>query len=263
MNIESYLKQNSDFSNHIIIDQVTTWPESIYNLIDSSKNELSKYISEKKRIENIRNRASRPRNEYEDKWISVVNLINFYLDKNKIVGFHCSRLMNDEVEDILTNGLTPLNSDFANKRIKRVYEKGLIPIDLMNSLLNKEELSEENRKGAIHFTHNTSVLRYEQGLFKFFKLWGGEAIYSGFEENKYLQKIGTPCIIVASIEYQDLINLYLSERMICIYLGDSYYYSHEVDSCINKKVNVLAIIMRNNKLFNSLTNIDDWVEKIN
>jgi hypothetical protein len=263
MNLESYLRQNYDFSNHIIIDQVTTWPESIYNLIDSSKNELSKYISEKKRIENIRNRASRPRNEYEDKWISVFNLINSYLDQSKIVGFHCSRLMNDEMEDILTNGLTPLNRDFANKRIKRVYEKGLIPINLMNRLLNKEELSEENRVGSIYFTHNTSTLRNEMGLYLLFKLWGGEAIYSGFEENKYLQKIGIPCIIVASIEYQYLIEFNLCERMIGIYLGDSYYYSHDFDSWINTKVNVLAIIKRNNKLFNFLTKIDEWDEKIN
>lgn len=263
MQLESYLKQNSDFNNHIIIDQFSTWPEVIYNLIDTSKKELINYISEKKRIENIRNRASRPRNEYEDKWISVVDSINSYLDKSKIVGFHCSRLMNDEIEEVLTNGLTPLNCDFANMRIKKVYEKGLIPIDLMNSLLNKEELSEENRTGSIHFIHNTMTLRNEMCLNLLFKLWGGEAIYSGFEENKYLQGIGIPCIIVASIEYHDLIDFNLIERMLSIYLGDSYYYSHEFDSWINKKVNVLSIITRNNKLFNSLTNIDDWDEKIN
>jgi len=263
MDLVGYLKSNSDFDNHIIIDEKATWPKLIYDLIDSSKCELQNYINERKRIEIIRNRATRPKNEYEDKWNSVVDLVDSYLQKHEVIGFQCSRLLDDEIEDILVNGLTPLNRDFAIQRINTVCEKGLIPYDLREKLFNKEELRDENREGAIRFFHNTSELRIEMGLYEFFKLWGGEAIYSGFEKDPYLQKIGVPCIIMVSIEYQDLVRYNLSQRMICFFLGESNYFDHKFESLFAKKIKVLTIVKRNNKLFNYLTNINHWDEKIN
>ena len=263
MDLLSYLKSNSDFDNHIIIDQITTWPESIYNLIDSSKSDLKNYINEKKRIEEISNWANRPKNAYEDKWNSVVDLIGSYLQGKKLIGFHCSRLMDDEIENILANGLVPLNSNFAKQRINTVYERGLITSDLKERLLVKEEPSEEYREGTIHFFHNTSTFRKEMLLHLLFKSWGGEAIYSGFEQDKSLQKIGIPCIIVASIEYQELIKFDVCKQMLRIFLGDIYDFHEDFDSSVNKKINVLAIIKRGSELFNFLTNYEEWEEKIN
>ena len=114
MNIIDYLKDIPDFNNLIVIDQSATWGKSIYELMNSSKTELKKYLEEKRRIEKIRNRASRPINIYEEKWNSVVKSINDNLESKNIIGFHCTRLMDCEIDDILKKGLTPLNNDFAN-----------------------------------------------------------------------------------------------------------------------------------------------------
>jgi hypothetical protein len=140
---------------------------------------------------------------------------------------------------------------------------GLISLDLKNKLLNKEEFIEEsNRKGNVHLTHHTEALRQEGGFYNLFQLWGGEAMFTDFEDNKCLKKIGTPCIIIADVEYQDLNVLYISQRLISYYVGYSHFYNYKFDSEIPHKVEVVAIIEKDNKLFNQLTNCNNWDKKI-
>lgn len=256
-----------DFEDHIILDHIASWPKELVCLIEGSKEELQNFLKEKRRIDtlardNIKYRVHRPYNEYTNEWNSILDATDLLLVNKKIICFHCTRLMAFEINDIINNGLVPLNSDFSNQRINILYDKGIIPKDLREKLINKEEFSVDNREGNICFFHCLSTLRNEGGLHRLFKSWGGEAIYLGFEHNTKLQKIGIPCIVIGSLNIQDL-DVYpsLSKRIVCIYLKDSYY-PFDFDSFIRKRVKVLEIIKRNDERFNYHTNIENWDEKI-
>ena len=89
-------------------------------------------------------------------------------------------------------------------------------------------------------------------------------MYRYIGTTKDLQMIGIPCIVISSIERSELLKTEftaLSNNMICIYLNDNYH-SHDFDSIIHNRVNVLEIIKFDSDIFKTLTNIENWNEKI-
>lgn len=253
------------FEDHIILDQIFTWPKKIVELISNSKVDLQNYLIEARRIDKLAReiveyRWNRPQNKYATKWNNLVNLIEFELQEAKIIGFHCSRLMDFEILDIIENGIEPLSLEFSNSRIRKLYKNSLISEELRDNLIDKKELSAENRVGHTFFFHCTSTLKDEMGLCRLFKSWGGEAIYLNNEKNTALQEIGIPSIVVASLERLELDEYpCLSERMICILLNDNYH-PHDFDTWLNniEPTDVISVITRNDELFEILTNIKDW-----
>lgn len=253
--------------NHIILDQIDSWPDEILTLIENSEQSLKNYLREEKRIDklgrtDLKIRYNRPQNIYTQKWDKVNYDIETYLQKHSIIGIHCTKLMEYEIKNILKNGLKPLSKELANKRIKTLYKKGLISTELKNKIYDKAEFSDENRNGKIFTFHCLSTLKDEWGLNKLLGLWGGESIYSYLNTSEELKKIGTSCIVITSIKISEL-DIYpqLSKRMLCIYFDDNYC-PHDTDSIFENKLKVLKVITREDKLFNNLTNIEKWREEI-
>jgi len=253
--------------NHIILDQLSSWPKNILQLIEKQEYSLRCYLQEEKRIDNLcrtdlKIRYNRPQNPFGEIWIEVVDTIEAVLQDFKIVGFHCTRLMDYEIKNVIENGLIPLDINFANNRINTLFDNGLISEELRNQIIDKAELSEDIRAGKIFTFHCLSTLKEECSFNKLFGLWGGESIYQYLKDSKELSQIGIPCIVLASIKIAEL-DIYpiLSRRMLCIYFHDNYH-PHDNVSVFEKKLNVLKVIQRDNKLFNKLTNIESWSEKI-
>ena len=256
-----------EINNHIILDQKKTWPEVVLDLINNSKKDLENYLIEESQIDKLGRtdlnvRYNRPHNPYFEKWDEITDKIERILKKYNLVGIHCTKLMDYEIDDILVNGLRPLNKDFANKRIKILYENGLISNELKNKIYDKEELSAENRSGKVFTFHSLSTLKDEWGLNRLFGYWGGESIYSYVKQAQELKDIGTSCIVIVSIQIKNF-DIYpeLSKRMLSIYF-DSNYCPHDNDSIFEEKLDVLQIIKREDELFNRLTNIEAWSDEI-
>ncbi|MGE0560706.1 MAG: hypothetical protein AB7O47_02735 [Flavobacteriales bacterium] len=258
-----------NIENHIILDKVETWPDKVLNLIENSKKELNNFLQEERRIDKlgekdilIRLQCNRPQNIYSEEWNRTIKNINKILKGYNIIGIHCTKLMDYEILDILENGLQPLNKIFANQRVERLYKKGLISQATKNELENKDELCCEHRNGYIFVFHCLSTLKDESGLNRLFGYWGGESLYAYLKNPRELKQIGTSCIVFTSIKIKELaIDPELSKRMIASYFDDNYY-PHDTDSIIQSKLNVIKVITRKEKLFEDLTNIQNWKDEI-
>lgn len=256
------------FYNHIILDQISSWPKNIIRLLKDSKIHLQKYLDEERRIARLTREVSkysysRPTNKNERIWNKTLKAIESELTNKKFVGFHCSRLMDYEISDILENGLCPLSLDFANSRIRKLFEKGSICKGLSDKLINLEDLSDPNRVNNLNFFHCKTSLKIEQGIIDFFRFWGGESIYYNFDKRTELQRIGIPCIIMGSIDRDKLLeceNHSLPKQIIHIYLNDGC--SSDPESCVHENIKVLRVLKYNDKVFKVLTNIDNWEESI-
>jgi hypothetical protein len=256
-----------NIENHIILDNIKSWPLEVISLIKSSEKELKGYIQEEHRIDKLGRddlsvRYNRPYNSYTEEWTNTINNLEKVLAEHSIVGFHCTKLMDSEILDIQSNGLQPLSKDFANQRVNKLFEQNLISQDLKNELENKEELSSENRIGKIFVFHCLSTLKDEWGLNRLFGYWGGESLYAYLKSSRELKQIGTSCIVITSIKINEL-DIYpeLSKRMIAVYFNDNYY-PHDTDSIIESKLDVVKIIKREDKLFEQLTDIHEWSYEI-
>lgn len=256
------------FNNHMILDKIDSWPEEVLGLIKTNESSLKGFFEEEHRIDKLSRedmsvRYNRPQNIYQEKWVKTINTIEEILKDYSIVGIHSTKLLDAEIRDIEQNGLRPLSKEFANQRVESIYKNGLISEELRNELINKEELVADNRKGKIFVFHCMSTLKDEWGLNRLFGYWGGEALFAYIKNSKELRKIGTPCIVFTSIKIKEL-DIYpeLSKRMLAFYFDDNYF-PHDTDSIIEKKLSVLRIIKRDEKIFEDLTNISDWDDEIN
>ncbi len=250
-----------EIKDHIIFDHVDSWPKPIVDLIKGNENSLKDFlIEENKRIHepNFLIRIKYPLNPNQGIWNNITSEIESILYKEKLVGIHCTKLMDYEIEDLYQSGLIPLDKSHAIKRVNKLFENGLISKKLKNKIINKSELEESRRTGKVFTFYNISTLKFEGGLRKFFTYWGGESIYQYLEDPSELRKIGIPCIVLISMNIKDIPkNINLGERFLCIYFDDSYC-PFGMEFSYNKKLNVLRVIQRDNKHFNDLTNIESW-----
>jgi len=254
------------FKNHIILDQIDTWPEEFLEVVEKRKKDLKGFLEERSRIdklarEDISLRYNRPKNAYSETWSKSIAILDTILKKYEIIGFHCTRLTEEEILNVLENGLQPLKKDFAVSRIEKVFNNSLISKELRDEIIEKEELTADNRTGMVYVFHCTSTLREESGLNKLFGFWGGEAIYMYLKNSRELKTIGKSCIVLASINIQDLsIFFELSERMIKFYFDNSY--DPDTDTSLKSNVKVIKVIKREEPIFEDLTGIQNWKEKI-
>ncbi len=252
-----------NFKNHIIFDDTKSWQNAIIDLIKENESSLKGFFDEEHRInklqrENVQLRFIRPENIYREKWETIIFEIQSILKHHKIIGIHCTKLLEWEIKDIEVNGLKPLDKTFANKRVERAFKEGVLSKELSEKLIDKKVLSGNNRKGYVWVFHCLKGLTCENGLNRLLGLWGGESLYSNLTDNQELKKIGTSCIVFTSIKISKLkIDPELSKRMTAFYFNDNYF-QHDTDSFIKTNLDVLKVVRRNEKLFENLTRIEKW-----
>lgn len=120
------------------------------------------------------------------------------LQSHCLTGYHCTRQTAFEINEVRTHGLLPSSPELLSQRIRRLN----IPFSIQERLCNENDASEENRKGMIWFCLFPPV-QQAVGVQRFFRSWGGEALYNSHESDPEigprLRQIGIPCVVEMKI----------------------------------------------------------------
>lgn len=204
-------------SLNIEIEDCTTWPSAFLQQATTNRPLAIAYHHERSRIDrlcqdDIRLRTGPPPNEYNNAYYELVEGLEAILIRNWIVGYHCTRLTRSEIDDIKTNGLQILSLSLVKRRLAQCKADGLLSPEHYEYLRNSRdvELSLGNRHGQrtgmIWFCANRSTLQDALSVHRFFRSWGGEAVYLGHEEDEsiapILARIGTPYIVKCAIHFR-------------------------------------------------------------
>lgn len=202
----------------IDLEDINTWPSNFCEELWKNKELIVSYHQEKIRVDRMAKddlfvRSNPPDNIHEDNYNLFVGMLEKIVCGRSIVVYHCTRLTSYEIEDIKKNGLRMLTPDLVKTRIERATENSLLGQDECSYLLHSEHirnnLSESvgKRLNMIFFCSAKSVLKNERGVGRFFRCWGGEAIYMGHEDDPTishrLRTIGKPCIIKCAVPFSD------------------------------------------------------------
>jgi len=127
------------------------------------------------------------------------------------------------------------------------------------------------REGLISFFHCLLTLRRDEGgLYRLLRYWGGEAIYGHHEEDSAvkdaLSRIGTPCIVVATLQPSDVDTFgCFEERLIRLWIDRDKpeAHSHDCDTQVKgRSVPVLEVIEYADPRFEDLTGCSNWDHRI-
>jgi len=83
-------------------------------------------INEKCCTDDLEYRQNPPNNSWMREWEDLTEKIKIIIQDCLFCGFHCTRLVESEIDNIQSNGLKPLCPDFTKKRVEKLFKDNLI-----------------------------------------------------------------------------------------------------------------------------------------
>jgi hypothetical protein len=122
---------------------------------------------------------------------------------HSLVGWHCTRLTQNEIATIGEHGMAPPDATILAARIDAIVKAGIVGDDIAGRLRAENQAHEINRAGKIWFCFFPPHIAGQSGIERFFRSWGGEALYNSHEDDAQsgpvLAGIGIPCLIEAEV----------------------------------------------------------------
>jgi len=191
----------------MILAEEKTWPAALLEYLQSQFDMLLAHACRKQEIHDKINdptieltpalmMASNPHAEArEQASLKILELLQL----TTLRGWHCTRLTEYEVAHITANGMQPPNLPALIKRIEKALEFGMLEDEIAKRLIQQNQADECSRKDRIWFCFFEPKIAEQCGIERFFRCWGGEALYNSHERDPQtgtaLRSIGRPCLI--------------------------------------------------------------------
>lgn len=256
-------------------DDIGSWPRDLTELLEKNLEQLRGFHDQRRQIdrEGVRHISARmePRlNEFQQSMDDILREASDLVLPHKIVGFHCTRLTPAEVGNIQANGLSPLSQELVKSRVRAAQHDGLIDRRLADKIIGYNQCKERGRAGLLWFIFIPGILRDQGAVERFFRSWGGEAIYWGREgdaDGTALTRIGEPTIVEAAVPAEK-IQTYCSvgERFANFFLhgrGVQISANPQWEGYVKDHIpEVIRVITAAQKEFVELTDSENWISKI-
>lgn len=189
-------------------DDQGTWPQTLRDILNRHEKSIRAYHAERAAIDraaedDVMLRINRPGNPYAPPWHHALEIANDAVHGKFLLGFHATRLTEREAQDIRVSGLQILSVDLLNRRLAALRDSGEFDQDVFEALSTGHQAADDNRANKIWFVFSRSTLKDESGMERFFRSWGGEALYNSHERHARtgpaLKRPGTPSIVQASV----------------------------------------------------------------
>lgn len=134
---------------------------------------------------------------------AAINEVYTAIRPYALIGWHCTRLTEAEIEEILRAGMHLPNEARLRARIEARVSAGELTQEIANMLKRRHQAADAGRSGMVWFCFYTPRSAGEAGIGRFFRHWGGEALYNSHEDDPVtspaLNGVGVPCIIEAAV----------------------------------------------------------------
>jgi hypothetical protein len=252
------------------LDDETTWPQDVLLRLQDGFDTIYNYERRRNEIDSLGTAnyvlAGMPDNPWRRERELLISEIEADIQGFSLIGYHCTRLVSAEIVAIRNGGLRPLSSDLLLSRISALVSAGLIDNKVGERLRAKNCSNDPNRRSRVWFVFSRETLRDEQGLWRLFGYWGGEALYNCHEDDNemgpLLKRIGQPCIIVAPVPTSAIDTFMLvGERIVASYLERRNIRTRagaEMEGYIQEPLPVQRVIGRAEAEFGTLTGCSEW-----
>lgn len=202
---------------------------------------------------------------YDRAIIAVADSLTPY----SITGWHCTRLTDDEIEQIIESGMDLPDGTLLRRRVDAIVASGQLSRNVGERLAAANQADDSNRSGRLWFTFFPPRRAGEGGIGRFFRHWGGEALYNSHENDPVtspiLRLIGTPCVIEADVPVASLApGVRLATKVVRTYLIGRGYTSDEPVEHEDRSVQPIAadcvrrVIRHPERDFMELTGCHAW-----
>src|SRR5574344_22083 len=253
----------------VILNDFKTWPQNLVAQLNILRPTIGNYIQferalDKKAETNVLFRLNRPYNPHQNIWQRAIEITENLLKGSMILGFHATRLLPEEISEILKNGLEPLSENLIKRRLLLIHEMGLISEEIRQELLLHSQAKTPGRAGNVFMFHSMETCKDSSGLGRLLGRYGGESLYWYYDKDEskksILRSIGRPAIVLGVIPFEKLNSQYsVSSRMLKYFWRRREF--SDFDSFTNASVQVLGVLDSSNAEFEKLTKYSQWKNK--
>jgi hypothetical protein len=177
------------------LNRPAAWPAELRSYLDAHHDLFLGWEHKHKRVSP---------GAYDEAIYGLIDVLEPYA----IAGWHCTRLTDAEVNEILRNGMQLPNAEMIMRRIDALLKANQITPNIARRLKKENQCNDANRAGMIWFCFYPPLLAGERGIGRFFRHWGGEALYNSHENDQVtspaISCVGTPCIVEANVPIASL-----------------------------------------------------------
>lgn len=173
-------------------DDARTWPEAVRAYVDSWAERLAGTT------------------EYpEDLAIPLEDGERFlgFLEGRPVRAYHCTRLLDAEVDDVRERGLAALDEELVVRKITSAHAAGALT-EAECDYLSQHHLyavgNTTGRPGKVCVLIGRIALDEDGGLDRLLTLWGGEAIFWGHDRTpmaERLKELGRPTVVAMDLDF--------------------------------------------------------------
>lgn len=235
------------------LDNLSTWPKHVIDYLDRYYDGFLKWEVSPQQVHQ-----------------ATYGLCNVLRTESVYVlpGYHCTRLKESEIQVILENGMQLPNQKLLYQRIGLLKQAGSLTTEVAEYLRNKSQSNDSNRREKLWFCFYPPHLAGQRGIERFFRSWGGEALYNSHERDKFsgpvLTGIGIPCIVEAHLPLAKLADRRIDSHLISRYLFNRGFQSAEIynyEDYVKQPIpaqNISCIITFPSTEFIEMTKCDTW-----
>jgi hypothetical protein len=171
----------------IDIDDSDTWPESV-------REWMAPYVESLPVMSGYTSDLAVPL-EREDEFRALVG--------DRLLAFHCTRLLDHELDAVRREGVRPLTRELVDERINAAHARGYLS-DVDRARLRQRNVfalgAAQHREKRVCLVLGRAGLD-DSGVHPLMSRWGGEAIYMADPDSTELAAfIGRPAVVVAAID---------------------------------------------------------------
>lgn len=248
-----------------------TWPAAVTEILCANRELLDEWYGAAA-IDRERNRKPgdivvddrSPASQHD----SVVAQIDRLLRPYSIeYAYHCTRLTESEISDIQSRGMRLPDRPLLVERINRLVQERCLSASDARYLQENSQSGDPCRSKRIWFCFYPPHMAGERGIQRFFRYWGGEALYNSHQDHTcygpLLCSIGSPCIVVALIPVSALydlssLSMHLARRFFANRgIGTPHRFEHYTVVEL-AKTNIHRIVRLGESDFTALTHCDRW-----
>ncbi|HEX4167959.1 MAG TPA: hypothetical protein VHZ55_21045 [Bryobacteraceae bacterium] len=200
---------------------------------------------------------------------SAVYGLRDFLNPYTLLGYHCTRLTQREIDHIIATGMQLPNRAMLCSRIQMLQDDGVIDPDVAEKLKANNQADDTNRAGMIWFCFYPPHFAGQGGIESLLGLWGGEALYRSHERDPLIGPIlrctGVPCLIQADVPIASFpIHTFLETHVYRQFLMNRGFNTNECVHHENRAThpiaakNVRQVIKFPEPEFASLTGCESW-----
>jgi hypothetical protein len=176
-----------------------TWPENVLAFLQKNVDVFDRWYNREEETSTFTEAKHVAAVAEAHRYDQAILALSEELKPHSLRGYHCTRLTDQEIDQIKKHGMSLPDTELLYRRIDALIGARVLTKEAATKLKSKNQADEQFRKSRIWFCFYEPLIAGQGGIEDLLRHWGGEALYNSHDRDEelgpLLRSIGMPCLV--------------------------------------------------------------------